>query len=132
MGRSIRERIARRLDPISYYVFDCAVADATRIVQEIRAEHASSRQQDHVTISQLKFLLISAPMIDAPRDAFLLQHSTASFGYIHPKTLARLMPLGLNPVSACKTRWISTTLMPEERIIYSPRALPGTEKRMAG
>ena len=89
----------------------------------------------YAEISQLKFLLSQALMIDAPHDAWTAGRSVTKFAYAHPKTLARL---GANLRSGAAyvvfapsvTKWIPTSLMPEERVIYTPNALPGIEKRL--
>jgi len=89
--------------------------------------------------SQLKFLLSQALMIDAPTDRFNASLATTRFAYIHPKTLAKASggdciikhttPYVL--LSPSPTRWVSTSLMPEGRVIYTPNPLPGLLKLLA-
>lgn len=81
---------------------------------------------------QLKFLLGCAPMIDAV-DPTLLNRGATAFAYIHPETFAKLTrgrvatdDLRFPP---SPTRWICTSLMPKDRVIFTPNPLPGTEKR---
>ena len=90
-------------------------------------------------ISQLKFLLASAPMIDAPNKSEArerLQASRSPFAYIHPKTMAGLS-LSAHPIRGfmvfpgSPTKWVLTSLMPEGRVIYSPLPIPGLEKILA-
>lgn len=87
-------------------------------------------------VNQLRFLLESAPMIDAPTSgpAFIAA-IRSPFAYIHPKTLAKFAT-GANVQKAwlnfpgSPTKWISTSFMPEGRVIYSPLPMPGLENRL--
>jgi hypothetical protein len=94
----------------------------------------------HAEIKQLKFLLASAPMIDAPtlldaRDRFKTLQSR--FAYIHPKTMARYDFLWNKPVNGVvmcpgsPTKWVVLSAMPQGRVIYSPLPIPGIEKILA-
>lgn len=88
----------------------------------------------HAEISQLKFLLASAPMMDAPDGDFDMSRINVPFVYIHPKTLAKLeTTCGKLPVRVrgAKTKWVPISLMPEGRVIYSPLPIPGLEKILA-
>lgn len=82
--------------------------------------------------AMLKFLLGNAPMIDAI-DPTLLTRGATAFAYINPKTFAKLsrgkIATGDYRFPPPPTRWLCTSLMPEDRVIFSPTALPGTEKR---
>lgn len=91
----------------------------------------------HAEIKQLKFLLASAPMIDVPTHDSMefLRRAGARFGYIHPKTMAKI---SFQPVlhytimfPGSKTLWVLTSLMPEGRVLFSSIALPGIEKILA-
>ena len=85
-------------------------------------------------ISQLKFLLANAPMMDAPGGDFDMSRINIPFVYIHPKTLAKLQTTcGKLPVrvQGAKSKWVPTSLMPEGRVIYSIRPMPGIEKILA-
>lgn len=90
-------------------------------------------------ISQLKFLLESAPMIDAPVDKFAVMAVRSPFAYIHPKTLAKYSTtqnisrpdLVYARFAPSPTKWVLTHLMPEGRVIYSPNPLPGLENLLA-
>lgn len=92
------------------------------------------------TIKQLKFLLACAPMIDVPVDTFQarqwVRRASGPFAYIHPKTMAKIT---FEPVKGSfmvfpgsPTKWVLTSLMPERRVIFSPLAIPGLEKILAG
>jgi len=94
----------------------------------------------HAEITQLKFLLASAPMIDAPKPldaAGWFRRSVTSFGYIHPRTMAQYRSStgsilhGFMILPGSPTKWILTSLMPEGRVIFSPLAIPGLEKILA-
>lgn len=89
-------------------------------------------------ITQLKFLLASAPMIDAPADRFTLAACRSPFAYIHPKTFAKALPPGMHVNRAffifpgsC-TKWVLMSTMPEGRVIYSPLPIPGIERLLSG
>lgn len=103
-----------------------------------------------VAVQQLKFLLSQAPLIDAPSD-FLrrMSGSVTKFGYIHPLTMAKFQSTvetatlvqkrktskpasaaGYITIGSSPTRWVLTTLMPEDRIIFSQNPLPGLEKTL--
>ena len=83
-------------------------------------------------LAHLKFLLSQAPLIQGPT-ADHIRSSRSPFAYVHPKTLAAASagactikhgaPFVQFPGSP--TRWVSTTLMPEGNVIYTPNALPG-------
>jgi len=93
-------------------------------------------QQLEASIRQLRFLLSQAPMLTAPKTLQEAMVSQAPFAYIHPKTFAGLSPgkwMGAldtywGSVPGSPSRWIITSLMPEDRVIYSPNALPGMDK----
>lgn len=75
---------------------------------------------------QRKWLLSIAPMIEVPAgEREFVCRGRSPFGYIHPKTFAKQNPAGKKTF----TKWIVTSLMPEDRVIFSPFPLPGTEKR---
>jgi hypothetical protein len=92
------------------------------------------------TIKQLKFLLASAPMINVPESPTeareWVRRAGTAFAYIHPATMAKItfeslshksfMVFGKGP-----TKWVLTSLMPKERVIFSPLAIPGLEKILA-
>jgi hypothetical protein len=90
-------------------------------------------------IKQLKFLLASAPMIDAPSDHSRLSASKSPFAYVHPKTMAqmlrtmRLQGFGRSFLvfPGSPTKWVAVSSMPEGRVIYSPLPIPGLEKILA-
>lgn len=134
MSKSIRERIARFLDPASYFALDYAASDALSVLQAPVPDSFAKAEA-----AQLKFLLSQAPMIDAPTDRFSAGRVVTQFAYIHPKTLAKISggqctvlhsnPYVLLPPS--RTRWVSTSLMPEDRVIYTPNPLPGLTKLLA-
>lgn len=94
---------------------------------------------DNSTIAVLQFLLSQAPMIDAPRDKWNAARATTRFAYIHPKTLAAIASGECTirhgkpyvVLSPSQTRWVSTSLIPEGRVIYSPNPVPGLEKLLA-
>jgi hypothetical protein len=89
-------------------------------------------------IAQLKFLLASAPMIDAPKDRFALMSVTSPFAYIHPKTLSKVLPSHLQVTRSffvfpgSHTKWVLMSTMPEGRVIYSPLPVPGIERILTG
>lgn len=90
-------------------------------------------------VKQLKFLLASAPMIDAPTEKAWLQASQSPFAYVHPKTFATMLdvmhvqcrPRFFVVFPGSPTKWVLTSLMPEGRVLYSPLAVPGIEKILA-
>jgi hypothetical protein len=95
----------------------------------------------HAEIKQLKFLLASAPMIDAPslmdaRNRFKTMQSP--YAYIHPQTLAMydfLWNKAVNGVVQCPgspTKWVVLSAMPKGRVIYSSLPIPGLEKILVG
>lgn len=95
----------------------------------------------HAEIKQLKFLLASAPMIDAPilseaRARF--KNMKSPFAYIHPQTMAMydfLWNKAVNGVVQCPgspTRWVMVSAMPKGRVIYSSLPIPGIEKILVG
>lgn len=95
----------------------------------------------NVEISQLKFLLASAPMIDmfSPSDSDSkrrLSKLVSPFAYIHPKTLAPftwgMPPKRVYVFPGSKTVWIPMSTMPEGRVIFSPIPVPGIEKLLVG
>jgi hypothetical protein len=134
MSKSIRERIARFLDPASYFAFDLAVSDLRSAIQTPVPDSFAKAEA-----AQLKFLLSQAPMIDAPTDRFNASRAGSRFAYIHPKTLAKVAGgqctiLHSKPyvlLSPSPSRWVSTSLMPEGRVIYTPNPLPGLTKLLA-
>lgn len=90
-------------------------------------------------IAQLKFLLASAPMIDMfppkDKDSLVRMRKVQSpFAYIHPKTLAPftwgMPPKRVYVFPGSRTVWIPTSLMPEDRVIFSPLQFPGMEKTL--
>lgn len=92
------------------------------------------------TVAQLKFLLSQAPMIDAPTSRDRFATSRTPFAYIHPKTLAKNSPDAacnithgrlVIRVPGSPTNYVVTSLMPENRIIYTPNPIPGIEKLLA-
>lgn len=94
-----------------------------------------------VQISQLKFLLASAPMIDMFSVTDFnartrLRTMTSPFAYIHPKTLAPftvgMPPKRVYAFSGSRTVWVPMSTMPEGRVIFSPLAVPGIEKLLVG
>jgi len=93
----------------------------------------------HVEINQLKFLLASAPMTDAPTDRERLTATRSSFAYINPKTMADLLtklflrrePREFMVFPGSPTKWVLLSTMPEGRVIYSPLPIPGIEKILA-
>lgn len=92
----------------------------------------------HSDIAQLKFLLASAPLIGAPNkyDLGWFRRVITPFGYMHPKTMAQYqyigdkVPNGVVTMPESNTRWVLTSLMPENRVILSPFPIPGLEKIM--
>jgi hypothetical protein len=93
----------------------------------------------HSDIAQLKFLLASAPMMDAPskfEGPSWFRRVITPFGYMHPKTMARYqgigdkVPNGVVTMPGSNTRWVLTSLMPENRVILSTFQIPGLEKIM--
>jgi len=137
MSRSIRERLARRLDPATYKTADVSTGDVGHPSPDKMLCLCSC--PIHVRLSQLRFLLSQAPMIDAPVDVDRLRAARTPYAFVHPKTWARLWPLtgrrDPSPVGGTTegspTRWTVTTLMPEDRVIYSTQPLPGTARRTA-
>jgi hypothetical protein len=78
------------------------------------------------------FLLENGALVDAPSELYRAMHAITPYAYIHPKTLAKLVggctTYPTHPwifLSPSPTRWVSTDLMPEGRVIYSPNAMPG-------
>lgn len=104
---------------------------------------AGALAEAHAEIKQLKFLLASASMMDAPQTwdaASWFRRVITPFGYIHPKTMAHyhtnstMLPSmigGLTVFSGSPTKWILTSLMPEDRVILSTQPVPGLEKILA-
>jgi hypothetical protein len=88
---------------------------------------------------QLRFLLSQAPMIDAPQELSRAAHSVTKFAYVHPKTLAAFTrgaysPQGSEPfirIRPSPTKWVMTSLMPENVVIYSQNPMPMLEKILA-
>lgn len=101
--------------------------------------HRPDPNNSKATLDTLKFLLSQAPMIDAPTDRFNAARAVTKYAYIHPTTLAKLATYTCTikhgqpwiTLAPSPTRWISTTLMPEGRVIYTPNAIPGLEKLLA-
>jgi hypothetical protein len=95
----------------------------------------------HAEITQLKFLLASAPMLDAPSKldgANWFKRTATPFGYIHPITMAQYYlgsPTdhrhGVITIPGSNTRWVMTSLMPEDRVLLSPFPMPGIERILA-
>jgi hypothetical protein len=107
------------------------VADALDAAHENLAAQAAE-------IRQLKFLLASAPMIDAPILQFAHVVATTSkspFAYINPKTMAKLFPSASSRFfyvfPGSPTKWVLLSTMPEGRVIYSLFPIPGLEKILA-
>ena len=90
-------------------------------------------------VTQLKFLVTQAPMLDFIPKLDFVSSARAPYGLVHPKTLApvakfahqkkTIAPYVMFPGS--NTMWIVTSLMPEGRVIFTPNPLPGYEKRLA-
>jgi hypothetical protein len=136
VSKSIRARIARFLDPASYFAIDHVAGDIKRLGF---CDHRRLDSFVNAEAAQLRFLLSQAPMIDAPTDRFNAGRAVTNFAYIHPKTLAKVAggdctirhstPYVILPPSS--TKWVSTSLMPEGRVIYTPNSLPGLTKILA-
>lgn len=132
---SIRERIARVLDPASYFAYDYAVADRKALLHEWDGHRARFLAETQ----QLKFLLSQAPMIDMiTKDRFAAVRTP--FAYVHPKTLSKASgdaACGLSHgrqyvmFPRSPTKWVVLTSMPEDRVIFTPNPIPGLEKILA-
>lgn len=100
----------------------------TGVNQYLRDQLAAANAR----ITQLSFLLSSAPMIDAPRERDRVLASRSPYAYIHPKTFSAVsrfatfsQPLDGSTVfkfGGSPTIWVLTSLMPQDRVIYSPTA----------
>jgi hypothetical protein len=94
----------------------------------------------HAEIAQLKFLLASAPMIEIPAGFIhareFVKRAGATFAYVNPRTMAMITYEPLQKYfmvfPGSKTKWVLTSLMPEQRVIFTPLAIPGLEKILAG
>lgn len=125
-GHGVHERIDQ-----SVRVAVGAVADWSLS----HADHVSSK----VVVDQLKFLLSQAPMIDAPVDLFNAGRAVTKYAFVHPKTFEKFTknayaPKGSAPyiqIRPSSTKWVITTLMPENQVIYTPNPMPGIEKNLA-
>jgi hypothetical protein len=104
----------------------------------VRTAKVDSTVAENVIITQLKFLLEQAPMLDAaPIDFMRLSDMRAPYAYAHPITFAQMsqgrVPVtkGFTVVPRSPTRWVVTTLMPVGRILLTPNAMPFTGKIQA-
>ena len=92
-----------------------------------------------VVAKTVSFLLSQAPMMDAPDSLERAAHSVTRFAYVHPKTFAKFTRGAYSPktgapyvqIRPSPTKWVLTTLMPEDRVIYTPNPIPGLEKILA-
>ena len=111
-----------------------------RATRDIANAHSDALPAAQAEIKQLKFLLASAPMIEVPVSPTeareFASRAGSRFAYIHPHTMAKIT---FEPVRGhfmilgrSKTKWVLTSLMPKERVIFSPLAIPGIEKILAG
>lgn len=121
-------RLRFRNSPSSNPLVSTAEAETIKVQQSLI-------EAQRTEINQLKFLLASAPMIDAPNERIRYACGVSPFAYIHPKTIAKYA-MSAVPQSVwlkfpgSPTKWILTSLMPEDRVIYSPLPMPGLEKRL--
>jgi hypothetical protein len=105
---------------------------ALALVRQAIAEESPLKAE----ITQLRFLLNSAPMMDAPTERERILASRSPFAYVHPKTFASMLQKArisgparsFNIFPGSPTKWVLTSCMPEGRVIYSPLAIPGLEK----
>ena len=92
-----------------------------------------------VIAQQISFLLSQAPMLDAPDGLERAAHSVTKFAYVHPRTFAKFTRGAYSPLTSAPyvrirpsgTKWVLTTMMPEDRVIYTPNPIPGLEKILA-
>ena len=92
-----------------------------------------------VIAQQISFLLSQAPMLDAPENLERAAHSVTKFAYVHPRTFAKFTRGAYSPLTSAPyvrirpsgTKWVLTTMMPEDRVIYTPNPIPGLEKILA-
>lgn len=100
-----------------------------------------SLAEANVTISQMGFLLASAPMIDMFPHTWdgvaQMEKSQSPYAYINPKTLAPFVPNTITKdrfhvFMGSPTKWIPMSSMPEGRVIFSPLQVPGLEKSLVG
>jgi hypothetical protein len=125
---SIQKRIARWLDPASYFALETMPRDFAKIIERI-----------HEDKDQIMFLLNQAPMMDMiPVDRAAV--ACAPFAYVHPKTLAKASGNAACTLNhgrqyfvflGSPTKWIVTSWMPEGRVIFTPNPMPGIEKILA-
>lgn len=88
---------------------------------------------------QLRFLLSQAPMQDAPKDLFTAGRAVTKYAYVNPKTFAKFTSGAYTPksnapyiqVRPSPTKWVISSLMPENQVIYTPNPLPGVERLLA-
>ena len=92
-----------------------------------------------IVAKQISFLLSQAPMMDAPDGLERAAHSVTKFAYVNPKTFAKFTRGAYSPktsapfvrIKPSPTKWVLTTMMPEDRVIYTPNPIPGLEKLLA-
>lgn len=134
--KRLRERIGRFIDPGTYFAFDYSVSDLL-IVAHAPKTLLTMEQSE---IKQLKFLLSQSPMIDFQPDPERFTTSRTLYAYVHPITLAKASSSASCAVGhgrgyirfpGSPTKWILTSLMPQNRVIYSPNPIPGIEKILA-
>lgn len=108
-------------------------------VRLLHVQDWSEAHPDHVSaavlVKQLQFLLEQAPMIEAPTTLHRLQEMRYNnFAYIHPFTLAKASNGKAEPkghicvFTPSPTKWVVTSIMPKDRVIFTPNPIPGIEK----
>lgn len=132
----LRKRIGRFIDPGTYFALDFAAADRWMIVNTPRP----LLSMEQAEIKQLKFLLSQSPMIDFQPAPERFMASRSPYAYIHPITLAQASSTAACAVGhgrgylqfpGSPTKWVFLSLMPRDRVIYSPNPIPGIEKILA-
>jgi hypothetical protein len=87
---------------------------------------------------QIKFLLSQAPMMDMVENHCYAGRTP--FAYVHPKTISKashdaacVLAHGRQVVMfpGSPTQWITTPLMTEGCVIFTPNRIPGIEKILA-
>jgi hypothetical protein len=99
----------------------------------------SANTESKMVTEQLRFLLSQVPMREAPKDLFEARRSVTPFAYVHPKTWSKFTHMVENlecrayfSLGGSPTKWVVTSLMPEGTAVYTPNAMPGIEKLLAG
>lgn len=95
-----------------------------------------AHEPDKTKEAQLKFLLEQAPMLDM-LTADRCSAARTPYAYVHPMTFAKVERWARKTQTSqfmfigSPTRWTVTSLIPRDRVIFSPNLMPGLPQSYA-